>query len=332
MTWKRIKIGLWIALGLIILVPIALYVSAIDLSKRYSAKVEALPVYDATEDAGTYKLKANGWEFKARIAGLTNTGDNVILLHGFPQTSKIWEPIMGTAAAQGYRVLAFDQRGYSPGARPIGKEHYDVDFLVKDLLALADEIGFDTFHLVGHDWGSSVGWKTTMDHPDRILTWTSLSIPHIGVFQEALKHDPEQQKRSSYMSRLRTPILPEFLFVLNRDKMLDRVTGIWREEEIVEVKALFAEHGALSAALNWYRAAKNSDAYVEKLKKKIIRPTLYIWGNEDQVIAPNIIPLQKTLIEAPYTEVELNSGHSLVQEQPEKVTELLLRHWESSID
>lgn len=314
-----------VLLALVLLTPIVLYVSAIDLSNSYTASVETLPLYDRTKGDGTYRIEANGLEFKAHLAGSQNTGDKVILLHGFPQTSSCWEPIMSHIAAKGYRVLAYDQRGYSPGARPKGEAHYDIDFLVEDLLALADEVDFDSFHLVGHDWGASVGWKTVMDHPGRIKTWASLSIPHIGIFQEALQNDPEQQKRSKYMSWLRTPVLPEFLFVLNSDKMLKRVEGIWRRKEIAEVKALFVEHGALTGALNWYRAAENDQ--LDKVQKNIIRPTLYIWGNQDPVIAPNIIPLQKAYIDAPYDEVELDAGHSLIQEKEEVINKLLLQHW-----
>jgi len=324
---KKIKIGLLIFFVLIFLIPSLLYISAIDLSKSYTANVDALPMYDRTQVNGTFRISANGFEFKVRVAGLQNTGDNIILLHGFPQTSSIWEPTMKHVSKQGYRILAFDQRGYSPGARPKGVEQYDIDFLVEDLLAVADEIGFDTFHLVGHDWGASVGWKTVMDHPNRIKTWTALSIPHIAVFQDALTNHPEQQKRSSYISKLQTPVLPEFLFVLNRDKMMDNVKGIWRDEDIADANALFAEHGALTSAVNWYRAADLTNQSQEEIRKTIIRPTLFIWGNQDQVIAGDIIPLQKGLIESYYKEIELTAGHSLIQEKQDTITSLLLEHW-----
>lgn len=328
MSWKRGKIFLSILVGLIVLIPIILYISAIDLSKSYSTGVADLPLHDGSQEEGIFRLEANEMEFKTHVRGLQNTGNNIIFLHGFPQTSKIWEPIMEEAAEEGYRVVAFDQRGYSPGARPTGKEHYDIQFLVADLLAVADAVGFEKFHLVGHDWGASVGWKTVMDHPSRVLTWTALSIPHIGVFQEALQSHPEQQKRSSYIAKLQKPILPEFLFVLARDKMMDNVRGVWREEEIEEVNALLGEHGALTAALNWYRAADITTKSVDQLKKKIVRPTLYIWGNQDQVLAPEIIPLQNKWLTAFYKEVELDAGHSLVQEKRDTVMSLFLEHWQ----
>lgn len=332
MAWKRVKIILLVIIIIALLVPSILYLLSIDHSKSYSASVEVLAFYDDAQKTivsdGIYQLKANGLTFKTRIAGFQNTGNNVILLHGFPQTSSIWQPMMDQAASEGYRVVAFDQRGYSPGARPKGKEHYSIDYLVEDVLSVADAVGFDTFHLVGHDWGSSVGWKTVMDHPERIKTWTALSIPHIGVFYDALQNNTDQQKRSSYISTFQLPILPELLFVIGKDKMLSSLEGVWRDEEISEIKDLLSEHGAMTSALNWYRAPGNIDSTnIGELKKKVIRPTLYIWGNQDKVVAPDIIPLQKEFIEAPYKEVELDAGHSLIQEQRDKVSELLLEHW-----
>jgi len=224
-------------------------------------------------------------------------------------------------------VAAFDQRGYSPTARPEGKENYQIKKLVDDLLSVADELGFDTFHLVGHDWGASVGWKTVMDYPERIESWTALSIPHISVFSEALQNDAEQQKRSRYMSLLQKPILAELMFVLNRKKMSEAVKGKWRDEEIEEVNAVFGEHGAMTAALNWYRALDNSDGYLHELKQSVSRPTLFIWGNQDKVLAPHIISQQEALIDAPYQEIELDAGHSLIQEKGDSIVSLLLSHW-----
>lgn len=317
-------------LALAILVPVTLYFFAIDTSKSYTASVEQLPLYQGDQQDGIFRCEINEMEFKIRLSGMQNTGDPVIFLHGFPQTSKIWQPVMTKASKLNYRLAAFDQRGYSPGARPKGVEHYKIDLLVDDVLSTADKLGFESFHLVGHDWGASVGWKTVMDHPERIRSWTALSIPHIGVFQEALQNHPEQQKRSSYITKLQTPILPEFLFAVSRNKMMDNVRGLWREEEISEVSELLSEHGALTGALNWYRAADMVHDSGQQFKKKIIRPTLYFWGNRDQVVAPDIIPSQKELMMASYKEIELDAGHALIQEKRDTIFQLMVQHWENA--
>ena len=95
-------------------------------------------------------------------------GPGLFLLHGFPVTSAMWEPLIAPAAAAGYRVIAFDQRGYSPGARPAGVDAYRVDRTLEDVLAVADAAGFERFHLVGHDWGCVVGWRAAVSHLEQV--------------------------------------------------------------------------------------------------------------------------------------------------------------------
>lgn len=327
MNWRRIKIGLLILLGLLLIIPGLLYLNAIDLSKSHQARVNALPLFSSTQDRGEFRLAANNLEFLVRVAGMQNKGPALLLLHGFPESSIMWQPLLDAAAAKGFRAVAFDQRGYSPNARPKKVEAYEIDYLVQDVLAVAEKIGFDTFHLVGHDWGSAVGWKTTMDFPEKIHTWTALSIPHIGVFFNGILNDPEQQQRSAYMQKLRTPILPELLFQLNREKFFKRVEGIWQPNEIAEYKAIHSEHGATTAALNWYRALDNKKIAAEDLlNPKIIRPTLFIWGVNDGVVAPKSVSEQAPYIDAPFQVLQLESGHSLMQENRDSVVQAIFAH------
>lgn len=328
MNWKKVRIGFLIVLGLIILIPALLYLIKIDLSKKHTARISALPVFTGSDDKGEFRLPANEMEFLIRVAGMQNEGPAVILLHGFPESSIVWQPLLDAAADKGYRVLAFDQRGYSPGARPSGTENYQIDFLVEDVLAVANQVGFDQFHLVGHDWGSGVGWKLTMDFPERVHTWTAMAIPHIGVFFPGILHDPEQKKRSSYMNTLRTPILPELLFQLFRDSFFERVEGVWKPQEIAEYKVLHSEHGATTATLNWYRALDFEGMVAEEtFSKQITRPTLFIWGEKDGVVAPDLIPKQEAYIDAPFQSIRMDAGHSLMQEKTEEVLEAVISHW-----
>jgi len=327
MNWKYLKIGSLLLLALLILLPSFLYVSAVDWSKKHTAKVEALPMFDATIDKGEYRLKANNLEFLIRVAGMQNEGPGIILLHGFPESSLMWNPLLEKAASQGYRALAFDQRGYSPNARPTTVAAYEMDHLVQDIVAVADQAGFDTFHLVGHDWGAAVGWKTVMDYPARIRTWTAMSIPHTGMFFDALVNHPEQKKRSAYMQRLRTPFLPEFLFHMNQKRVANGLAGRWSSELIEECLSIQREYGATTAALNWYRANTEESMANQSLEKTILCPTLFILGAKDPVVAPEIIPLQQEYIKAPYQELILATGHSLIQSKTDSVTQAVLAHF-----
>ena len=122
------------------------------------------------------KIKANNLEFDVRVAGLFNTGDAVILLHGFPQTSHMYQEIMGLLSDNNYKVIAPDQRGYSKGARPKSKNDYKIEYLVEDIFLLADEFSFKEFHLVGHDWGAAVGWVAVNFYPERIISWSAFKL------------------------------------------------------------------------------------------------------------------------------------------------------------
>jgi len=330
MNWKYVKIGLLVILGLLIFIPSIIYINAIDWSKKHSTRIAALPLYSSSVDSGEFRLKANDLEFLIRVKGMQNQGPAVILLHGFPESSLMWQPLLDKAAAQGYRALAFDQRGYSPNARPTEIEDYHIDRLVEDVLAVADQVDFDTFHLVGHDWGAGVGWKTVMDFPERIHTWTAMAIPHTAVFYDAVLNLPEQKKRSSYMKKFQTPFLPELLFHLNQKKVADGLRGRWTEEQIDECLAIQREHGATTAAFNWYRAANiTDDGTIESFKKNILRPTLFVWGTEDPVVVHDIIPLQKAFMQADYRTLKLKAGHSLMQAKKDSVITSILEHFKN---
>jgi pimeloyl-ACP methyl ester carboxylesterase len=127
--------------------------------------------------------------FTAATAGPAD-GPLVLLLHGYPQTRPTWRHQAPGLGAAGYRAVAPDQRGYSPGVRPDPARSlaaYGIDRLVQDVLDIADvaaEPG-QSFHLVGHDWGGHVAWVTAHRHPARIRSLSILSRPHPAAFRRA---------------------------------------------------------------------------------------------------------------------------------------------------
>jgi len=329
MNWKYFKLAILLLLLLLILIPTYRYFGSIDWSKKHSARIAALSVLSPTDNTGSFRLAVGEFEFFVRVAGMHNEGPAVLLLHGFPESSIMWTDLLEAGAKAGYKVVAFDQRGYSPGARPAGVTNYEIDHLTQDVLDVADQLGLDTFHLVGHDWGAVVGWKVAMEHPDRLHTWTALSIPHIGVFFDGVQNHPEQQKRSSYFKRLQMPLLPEYKFIANDQLFFKQMMAKTRKPYLKEYVALQAEQGACTAMLNWYRAMDVEQiATSKKYLKNINRPTLFIWGKEDGVIAPAIIPQQKEYISSYYREVALDTGHGLIQSKPDTVIKEILAHFE----
>jgi len=130
---------------------------------------------------------------------------DVMLLHGFPEWSSMYVGFMADLAAAGYNSIACDQRGYSPGARPEREEDYHYSHMESDVWAVADAVGFDKFHLVAHDHGAVLGWKTAASETGarRILSYSALSIPHTDAFGVGLfgpNADVDQQVASQYFS------------------------------------------------------------------------------------------------------------------------------------
>jgi pimeloyl-ACP methyl ester carboxylesterase len=271
------------------------------------------------------EIPANGMAFRCREAA--GTGEPVLLLHGFPETSHMWLPLMDRLHAKGYRCLAPDQRGYSPGARPEGADHYRYIDTASDALALADAWGADRFHLIGHDWGAGCGWSVVAVKPERVLSWTALSVPHVAAFGRAIRTDPDQQQKSQYVTFFQQPGAAEALFAANDYAALK---GIWSKsspEEVQEYLSVFKQPGALTTALNWYRGSRGIDPHDPEVAfGPVATPTLMIWGNEDMAIGRTAVAAAADYMKGPYRFVELDAGHWLMQEAPDRVADEVMVH------
>src|SRR5690349_17488584 len=131
-------------------------------------------------------------------------GEVVVLLHGYPENRTSWSAMTPLLTAEGYRVLAPDQRGYSPTARPRRRRDYRASELVADTLALVDASGAERVHVVGHDWGGAVAWAFAAAHPERVQTVTSLTTPHPRAMQAAMLRSAQLLK-SWYMLMFQLP-------------------------------------------------------------------------------------------------------------------------------
>jgi pimeloyl-ACP methyl ester carboxylesterase len=272
---------------------------------------------------------ANGMSFRCREAGPAG-GEPVILLHGFPETSHMWTGLMPKLAEAGYRCLAPDQRGYSPGARPEGVGHYRYQDTAADVIALADAVGFGRFHLIGHDWGAGCGWSVVALHPERLLSWAALSVPHVAAFGRAIRENEDQKNRSQYVQFFQAPGVAEAALSANG---FERLKGIWSQstpEEVAEYLSVFSQPGALTGALNWYRGSRGIDPQDDAVTfGPVTVPTLFIWGNQDMAIGRAGVEAAAAYMKGPYRFVELDAGHWLIQEAPGRVTEEILAHLRS---
>jgi pimeloyl-ACP methyl ester carboxylesterase len=261
--------------------------------------------------------------FQARVAG-PEAGEPVLLLHGFPQTSREWRGQIAALAAAGFRVVAPDQRGYSPGARPAGVESYKIFALAQDVLAMADALGIGRFHLVGHDWGGSVAWLVAVIAPQRLLSLTSVSTPHLDAFAKA-REDPSscQAKASAYMAEFIASDAEESL--LNDDAAnLRRVYAALPKADADAYLRLFSDRAMLTPTLNWYRANLGPDM-VRTALGPVRVPTLLIWSDADIAICRDAAEATRDYVAAPYRfEVIEGVAHWVPELASERVSELLL--------
>jgi pimeloyl-ACP methyl ester carboxylesterase len=273
-------------------------------------------------------VDANGWRFRCRQAG--GSGEPVLLLHGFPETSRMWEPLMATLAAEGYRCVAPDQRGYSPGARPQETDAYRYADLAADVLELARVLGFDRFHLVGHDWGAAAGWAALAVRPDRVRSWTALSVPHYLAFAQAVRDDPDEELYRGILKLLLTADgSTEAAFAANDFAALRTVWAHSAPEEVEDYLTVLAQPGACAAALNWYRACRGHAAALDDdsfVFGPVAVPTLLLWGKNDPYIRRMSVDLAAEYMTGPYRAVELDAGHFLVQETPRAVADEVCAH------
>ena len=303
---------------------------SLDRTFAHSKATAELPFFNSTSsNDGLVQIATERGDFRARVAGFGEKDERplVVLLHGFPVTSAMWLDLIPALVEAGFKVVAFDQRGYSPQTRPEEVSQYLVSQMVSDVFSVADVFGEEHFHLVGHDWGALVGWSAVLAKPSRIISWTPLSIAHPAAFGEALRSDPDQQSRSGYVALFVTPEVPETLFTFNDFWFLKGIFGNKRKEKIDEYIDVFSEPGALTAALNWYRASfARNQIDLEGQNNNVRVPTLFIWGNEDQAVGRLGTELMADYMKGPYSIVEVNAGHWLLSESPEQVIGPIVEH------
>lgn len=245
-------------------------------------------------------------------------GVPVVLLHGFPANARSWHRVAPMLHDAGVRTLAPDQRGYSPRARPRHRRDYVLAKLVGDIVALLDEFGIDSAHVVGHDWGGTVAWAMAATVPSRVTTLTVLSTPHPAAFVQAL-WSSSQAVKSWHMLAAQLPVVPEWSLRCGLERSLRR-SGLSADVAGEYVERL-SEPGALTAALHWYRALPWS---LGSPVGRVRLPTTYVWGRDDPFLGRTAATRSAAFVAADYDFVELDAGHWLPEEHAAAVVDCVL--------
>ena len=264
------------------------------------------------------QIKARGLTFDAWSDG-PEEGPLILCLHGLPRTSWEWHHQLPKLAEAGFRAVAHDLRGYCPGARPEGVEAYVVDEFVKDILAIADQLGWADrpFHLMATSIGSVIAWCLAAQNPYRVATLACINIPHPMAIVEvmATKAADKQRKGFSYFSNFRK----KGEELKNFEASLKRM-GLPAEETEPYRKALSSEE-ALRAVFHWYRALNVPPI------KPVVTPTLYIWPRKAGNVSPEAAEANAHYVKAPYRfEILEDARNFALQMEPEKISRLLLEH------
>jgi epoxide hydrolase 4 len=275
-------------------------------------------------------FRVNGIALHVVLAGPAS-GKPLMFLHGFPEFWFAWRRQIDHFVSLGYRVIIPDQRGYNLSDKPAGIASYSIDLLAKDVVSILDNVAGSKAFVVGHDWGAAVTWHLAARYSGKVSRAAMLSVPHPRVFIKNLIMNPAQLRRSWYMFFFQLPWLPEFI-VRRRDwALLFRVfrdtsrAGIFSHSDLDQYKESWGREGALTAMLNWYRAALLHPSRFaldpEALRVKV--PALLIWGKHDQFAGEAMARESLQYCDNGRLEVFESATHWVQHEEPSRVNTLL---------
>lgn len=258
-------------------------------------------------------------------------GPLVVLLHGFPEFWYSWRHQIPALAEAGFRVIAPDQRGYNTSEKPRGVRSYRIEQLVDDVAALIAHAGESRATVVGHDWGGGVAWAVPMLRPEVIDKLIVLNAPHPrALTREFLR--VRQLLRSWYIFFFQLPWLPETMIRLRGYRMLERTMrrdpmrpGAFSDEDIAAYKKALAQPGALTAAINYYRAlVRRSPLDMSRMVRQVDVPTLLIWGEHDPYLGLSLTENLEQWV--PHIRVERipNASHWVQVDAADRVSELMI--------
>ncbi len=235
---------------------------------------------------GTHEyITANGLKFHCVTAG-DKANPLMLFLHGFPEFWFSWRYQL-REFSKDYRVVAIDMRGYGETDRPPKKLDYVKKNLVRDISELVSALGYTSCILVGHDWGGAVAWSVALTHPQILDKLVIMNATHPRVIEKHFFEHFSQVVKSWYVFMFQFPWLPELAFSLRDYRLIEDayvgknglVNPASVSPEVIEAyKYVFAQPGALTGPINYYRCAT---AEKTDHAKQIEAPTLVIWGDKD---------------------------------------------------
>ncbi len=263
-------------------------------------------------------------------------GTPVFLLHGFPEFHYGWRKQMPALAEAGFRVIVPDQRGYNLSDKPKGVSAYDVDVLAKDVIGLFDHFGIQKARLVGHDWGAVVAWTVALNHPERLEKLVINNVPHPDVMIRFLLENKEQRKKSWYVFFFQIPFFVEWVLSRNDYRNMARMLvgsghkSTFTKTDLEEYKKAWAQPGALTGMLNWYRSIfRRSFKYLFQRRnipaRRVTVPAMILWGKNDVALSHDMVQPSLELCDTASAFAFESATHWVQHDEAEAVNQKLIQ-------
>lgn len=256
----------------------------------------------------------------------------MLMLHGFPDSYRSFEAQLHPIADAGYRAVAVTMRGYAPAAQPADGD-YSQQALADDVLALADALGEERIHLVGHDWGAAVAYGAAAAAPQRVASLVAMAVPHPVRFLAEMRRYPRQLRQSWYMAFFQLPWLPEWTIRRDDFAFLRSLWQHWSPDwtfddtDFATVAEAFRAPGVVEAALAYYRTAIRASLGGREEAFPVPVPTLALTGARDRCIAADVFRAALREDDFPAglrVEVVEGAGHFVHRERPDVVNPMML--------
>ena len=251
-------------------------------------------------------------------------GSAVLLLHGFGDTGDMWGPL-ADALVKDHTVIVPDLRGMGLSSHPEGG--YEKTAQARDLAAILEQLGIEEVALVTHDIGNMVGYALAALYQQRVTRWSVMDtgLPGIGHWDDQLKNPrvwhfnfrgPDVERLVAGRERI---LLDRFYNELSADPA--RIDELTRDH----YAALYARPGAIHNAFGGQFAAFAQDAIDNRellARGKLTIPVLAIGGDHSwgARLASEIGFAAVNVRGAVITD----SGHWIMEEQPEQAIALIL--------
>ena len=252
---------------------------------------------------------------------VTGKGTPVVLLHGFPDSGRLWRHQVPALVDAGFSAVVPDLRGYGASDQPAEVEAYSLPYLAGDVVAVLDALGIERAHVVGHDWGAALAWGLGSLLPDRVERVAVLSVGHPASFQAA---GTAQREKSWYM------LLFQFQGIAEQWLSADDWANLraWaKHPDADDVIAELEKTGSLTPALNWYRANVPPQSFVDPpLELPAVQaPTMGIWSTGDIALTEVQMTGSAAHVAGPWRYERLDGpGHWMQLEAPDAVNALLV--------